>query len=123
MPAAPGARKTPVTRAQTRHKRNPHAAERSTFPLTNIKFSDLGLAEPVLRALAARNHVTPTPIQAQAIPGLMDCRDMLGIAQTGTGKTAAFLISIFQLFIEQRELDDHTAVSYTHLTLPTIYSV
>ena len=70
--------------------------------MTNIKFSDLGLAEPVLRALAARNHVTPTPIQAQAIPGLMDCRDMLGIAQTGTGKTAAFALPVLHRFRDPR---------------------
>ena len=85
-----------------RHKQNRHAAERSTFSVINIKFSDLGLAEPVLRALAARNHVTPTPIQAQAIPGLMDCRDMLGIAQTGTGKTAAFALPVLHRFRDPR---------------------
>jgi len=53
-------------------------------------FSDLGLAEPLLRALAARNYTDPTPIQRQAIPPLLAGRDILGIAQTGTGKTAAF---------------------------------
>ena len=55
-------------------------------------FSGFGLAEPILRALAARGHTRPTPIQAQAIPGQMDGRDILGIAQTGTGKTAAFVL-------------------------------
>jgi len=55
-------------------------------------FSDLGLAEPILRALAAKGYDTPTPIQRQAIPALMDGRDLLGIAQTGTGKTAAFAL-------------------------------
>ena len=53
-------------------------------------FSDLGLAEPILRALDAKGYDTPTPIQRQAIPALLDGRDLLGIAQTGTGKTAAF---------------------------------
>jgi len=57
-------------------------------------FSELGLAEPILRALHARNHLVPTPIQAQAIPQLLTGRDMLGIAQTGTGKTAAFALPI-----------------------------
>ena len=55
-------------------------------------FTDLGLAEPILRALAAKGYDTPTPIQRQAIPALLDGRDLLGIAQTGTGKTAAFAL-------------------------------
>ncbi|MBS0255026.1 MAG: DEAD/DEAH box helicase [Proteobacteria bacterium] len=53
-------------------------------------FSDLGLAEPILRALDAKGYADPTPIQRQAIPALLEGRDLLGIAQTGTGKTAAF---------------------------------
>ena len=55
-------------------------------------FSDLGLAEPILRALAAKGYTDPTPIQRQAIPALLEGRDLLGIAQTGTGKTAAFAL-------------------------------
>ncbi len=62
--------------------------------MTERCFSDLGLAEPILLALKARDHVVPTPIQAQAIPDLLAGRDMLGIAQTGTGKTAAFALPI-----------------------------
>lgn len=62
--------------------------------MTELLFTDLGLAEPVQRAVQARNHITPTPIQAQAIPKLLKGRDMLGIAQTGTGKTAAFVLPI-----------------------------
>src|SRR5262249_23298159 len=57
-------------------------------------FTDFGLAEPILRALAQENYVTPTPIQAQAIPPAMSARDIVGIAQTGTGKTAAFALPI-----------------------------
>ena len=57
-------------------------------PLTN--FSDLGLAEVVLRAFTHEGYTTPTPIQAQAIPPVLAGRDLLGLAQTGTGKTAAF---------------------------------
>jgi len=64
--------------------------------VTDNRFVELGLAEPILRALTARNHVNPTPIQAQAIPKLLDGRDILGIAQTGTGKTAAFALPILQ---------------------------
>jgi len=53
-------------------------------------FSDLGLAEPLVRALETKGYTDPTPIQKQAIPALLKGRDILGIAQTGTGKTAAF---------------------------------
>ena len=53
-------------------------------------FSELGLAEPILRALGTKGYSDPTPIQRQAIPALLKGRDILGIAQTGTGKTAAF---------------------------------
>ncbi|VAW10837.1 ATP-dependent RNA helicase RhlE [hydrothermal vent metagenome] len=62
--------------------------------MTSISFSGLGLADPVLRALNAQNYTTPTPIQAEAIPPLMAGRDLLGIAQTGTGKTAAFALPL-----------------------------
>ncbi|WP_048861545.1 DEAD/DEAH box helicase, partial [Acidisphaera rubrifaciens] len=57
-------------------------------------FSDFGLAAPLLRALDAEGYTTPTPIQAQAIPPALTGRDILGIAQTGTGKTAAFALPI-----------------------------
>ena len=57
-------------------------------------FNDFGLAEPILRALAEEKYVTPTPIQAQTIPLAMQARDVIGIAQTGTGKTAAFALPI-----------------------------
>jgi ATP-dependent RNA helicase RhlE len=60
------------------------------------QFKDLGLIEPLLKALAAENYTTPTPIQAQAIPLLLEGRDLLGIAQTGTGKTAAFTLPLLQ---------------------------
>ena len=62
--------------------------------MTSSSFQKLGLAEPLLRALISRNHIVPTPIQARAIPELLAGRDMLGIAQTGTGKTAAFALPI-----------------------------
>ena len=57
-------------------------------------FTQLGLAKPLLHALEAQGYTTPTPIQAQAIPLVMEGRDLLGIAQTGTGKTAAFALPI-----------------------------
>jgi len=59
-------------------------------------FNDFGLAEPITRALAQEQYTTPTPIQADAIPIVMTGRDLVGIAQTGTGKTAAFALPILQ---------------------------
>jgi ATP-dependent RNA helicase RhlE len=70
------------------------AALELTYLVTQTTFANLGLAEGLLRALAARNFTTPTPIQAQAIPALLTGRDLLGIAQTGTGKTAAFSLPL-----------------------------
>jgi ATP-dependent RNA helicase RhlE len=57
-----------------------------------LSFATLGLSQPVLDALAHANYSTPTPIQRQAIPTVLTGRDLLGIAQTGTGKTAAFVL-------------------------------
>ncbi len=59
-------------------------------------FNDLGLIEPILKALHTEGYTHPTPIQEQAIPHLVKGRDLLGCAQTGTGKTAAFAIPILQ---------------------------
>jgi ATP-dependent RNA helicase RhlE len=64
--------------------------------VTDVTFQSLGVAEPILRALSAENYTIPTPIQARAIPALLSGRDLLGIAQTGTGKTAAFGIPLLQ---------------------------
>ena len=63
-------------------------------------FTALGVAEPLLRALNAENYTTPTPIQAQAIPLILAGRDVLGLAQTGTGKTAAFGLPLLQKLAE-----------------------
>ncbi len=61
-----------------------------------MQFSDLNLAEPILRALREEGYTTPTPIQAQTIPHLLNGKDVLGCAQTGTGKTASFALPILQ---------------------------
>ncbi|MGE5086737.1 MAG: DEAD/DEAH box helicase, partial [Bacillota bacterium] len=62
--------------------------------MNSVKFSDLPLVEPIQRAVAESGYTNPTPIQAQAIPYLLEGRDLLGCAQTGTGKTAAFALPI-----------------------------
>jgi ATP-dependent RNA helicase RhlE len=64
--------------------------------MNDVTFTSLGVAEPLRRALEAENYTTPTPIQAQAIPVLNEGRDLIGIAQTGTGKTAAFALPLLQ---------------------------
>jgi ATP-dependent RNA helicase RhlE len=70
--------------------------------MTPSSFDGFGLAEPLRRSLNAENHMKPTPIQAQAIPYLTQGRDLLGIAQTGTGKTAAFALPILHRLAAER---------------------
>ncbi|HEY9218673.1 MAG TPA: DEAD/DEAH box helicase, partial [Phenylobacterium sp.] len=67
------------------------------------QFSELGLDKPLLKALAEQGYETPTPIQAKAIPSVLAGRDLLGIAQTGTGKTAAFALPILQRLAADRK--------------------
>jgi len=62
-----------------------------------MSFNSLGIIEPILKSLKEEGYTTPTPIQTQAIPILLKGKDLLGCAQTGTGKTAAFAIPIIQL--------------------------
>ena len=65
-------------------------------------FDSVGLIEPLQRAVATAGYENMTPIQAQAIPPLLEGRDVLGCAQTGTGKTAAFLLPIVQHLMNSR---------------------
>ncbi|MEP7085577.1 MAG: DEAD/DEAH box helicase, partial [Betaproteobacteria bacterium] len=60
-------------------------------------FADLGLREEILRAVAEKGYTTPTPIQLKAIPAILAGKDIMGGAQTGTGKTAGFTLPILQL--------------------------
>jgi len=80
-------------------RRLPFDMER-TLLLTS--FQDFGLADPIARALKQENYLTPTPIQAQTIPLALAGRDVVGIAQTGTGKTAAFALPILHRILENR---------------------
>ncbi|RYD18525.1 MAG: DEAD/DEAH box helicase, partial [Lysobacteraceae bacterium] len=74
-----------------------------------MSFAHLGLADPLVRALQAKGYTDPTPIQAQSIPILLEGGDLLGIAQTGTGKTAAFVLPSIQRLVEnaKRVLPTH----------------
>ncbi len=68
-----------------------------------MTFEDLDIVEPILRAIREKGYSEPTPIQQQAIPVVSAGRDIFGIAQTGTGKTAAFAIPILQALWEERQ--------------------
>jgi ATP-dependent RNA helicase RhlE len=68
-----------------------------------MSFADLGLAPALLRAVEDAGYITPTPIQTQAIPLLLQGRDLLGCAQTGTGKTAAFGLPLLQRLQQRRQ--------------------
>ena len=76
---------------------------RHTKDLQLTAFLDLGLAEPITKALADEKYATPTPIQAQTIPQVLQGRDVVGIAQTGTGKTAAFALPILNHLANNRQ--------------------
>lgn len=67
-----------------------------------MKFNELNIIKPILRALEEQEYQAPTPIQEQAIPPILKKRDLLGCAQTGTGKTAAFAIPMIQLLSESK---------------------
>src|SRR6478609_2359752 len=69
-------------------------------PITDqVRFQDFGLAPAILQALSDQGYVHPTPIQAEAIPIVLQGRDVMGAAQTGTGKTAGFSLPILQLLL------------------------
>jgi ATP-dependent RNA helicase RhlE len=70
-----------------------------------MQFQTLNISEPILKALQEEGYTTPTPIQAQAIPIVLQGNDLLGCAQTGTGKTAAFSIPILQLLNANKSYD------------------
>ena len=74
-----------------------------------MDFTSLNLCKPLLDALDEIGYVSPTPIQAQAIPDLLEGRDILGCAQTGTGKTAAFALPILCLLYTSPSPRDYAA--------------
>jgi ATP-dependent RNA helicase RhlE len=84
-----------------------------------MSFEKLNLIEPILKALKTEGYTTPTPIQAQAIPLLLSRKDLLGCAQTGTGKTAAFAIPIIQLLTEDKNVNQGKRVIRSLILTPT----
>mgnify|MGYP003385620624 CR=1 FL=1 len=69
-----------------------------------MSFSKLGLSNPILQAIKDLGYVTPTPIQEQAIPVIISGKDLIATAQTGTGKTASFVLPILEIFNKERKL-------------------
>ena len=69
-----------------------------------VKFNDLNLIPPILKALKDEDYTVPTSVQAKAIPLVLNGRDVMGSAQTGTGKTAAFALTILQHLVHE-EMD------------------
>ncbi len=76
--------------------------ETAEAPEIPTGFAELGLSEPILRAIAEMGYVSPTPIQLQAIPMVLMGRDVLGVAQTGTGKTAGFTLPMLDILSGSR---------------------
>lgn len=81
-----------------------------------MKFNELNLIEPILKSLEEEGYSNPTPIQAQSIPIILDGDDLLGCAQTGTGKTAAFAIPILQLLSEKKVHEKKRSIKSLILT-------
>jgi len=86
---------------------------------TTMRFEELNISEPILRALKEENYATPTPIQEQAIPHILNRKDVMGSAQTGTGKTAAFAIPILQLLQQDRKKKKHAQRINALIITPT----
>ncbi len=79
-----------------------------------MKFLDLGLAEKIVDAVTAAGYTTPTPIQLQAIPHVLAERDVLGCAQTGTGKTAAFALPILHRLLNAKHQPPHVVEKFAY---------
>lgn len=84
-----------------------------------MSFENLNLIEPVLQALKNEGYTTPTPIQEKSIPIILQRKDLLGCAQTGTGKTAAFAIPVIQILHEEKRLERGPAKIKALVLTPT----
>ena len=74
-----------------------------------MKFEQMNLIRPILRAIREVGYTEPTPIQEKTVPPVLRGRDVLGCAQTGTGKTAAFALPILQRIARDEALDENSA--------------
>jgi ATP-dependent RNA helicase RhlE len=81
-----------------------------------MTFKELNISEPILRTLDEKGYISPTPIQEQAIPFVLNKKDLLGLAQTGTGKTAAFSIPIIQQLCYSKEKEQKRKIKALILT-------
>src|SRR6516225_3711489 len=81
-----------------------------------MTFNELNLIAPILQALEREGYKNPTPIQEQAIPIILERKDLLGCAQTGTGKTAAFAIPILQILHEEHAERIHKHIKVLIMT-------
>ena len=84
-----------------------------------MDFKELGIIEPILRALSEEGYTEPTPIQVDAIPVLLEGKDLLGSAQTGTGKTAAFAVPILQKLVKDTSVRPSFRVIRALILAPT----
>lgn len=84
-----------------------------------MSFEKLKLIKPIQTALANEGYTKPTPIQEQAIPLILERKDILGCAQTGTGKTAAFAIPILQILSAEKEKDHSKKIIKSLIVTPT----
>ena len=84
-----------------------------------MNFNELNIIQPILKAIEEEGYTTPTPIQEQAIPKVLNGNDLLGCAQTGTGKTAAFLITIFSHIIRNPLKDQKKGTPRALILAPT----
>jgi len=96
-----GGRKQPTFWSITIHQQEPGSSWRNSL-LSKHKFSDFGLHKDIVDTVAKQGIATPSPIQDQVIPLIMEGKDVIGIAETGSGKTAAFLLPLIQKTLTQK---------------------
>ncbi len=84
-----------------------------------MSFEKINLIKPIQKALAEEGYTIPTPIQKQAIPIILERRDLLGCAQTGTGKTAAFAVPILQILYNEKSLENKKRIIHSLIITPT----
>lgn len=84
-----------------------------------MSFEKINLIKPIQKALAEEGYTVPTPIQRQAIPIILEKKDLLGCAQTGTGKTAAFALPILQILLEEKRTTHEKRIIHSLIITPT----